>query len=197
MPGDADDRQMIAQYRVIRRLGAGGMGEVYLVQHPRLPRQDALKLLDLGVSRNDEFKARFVREADLLSGLSHPNIVTVYDRGEYLGRLWLAMEYVPGSDAAHLLRDHGPLALVLAADIIRGAADALLCLAQTPDYSPGREAREHTGRARKPRTRRSSQAGRLRHCQGDRQIHDAHLSQNHDRDHGLHSPRTARRPRAR
>ena len=75
----------IAGYRVIRQLGAGGMGQVFLVQHPRLPRQDALKLLDAGVSRNDDFKARFQREADLLAQLSHPNIVTLYDRGEFEG----------------------------------------------------------------------------------------------------------------
>lgn len=60
----------IAGYRVIRQLGAGGMGQVFLVEHPRLPRQDALKLLDAGVSRNDDFKVRFQREADLLAKLS-------------------------------------------------------------------------------------------------------------------------------
>ena len=60
---------------------------MFLVQHPRLPRQDAEKLLDSGVSRNNEFKARFLREADLLAQLKHPNIVTLFDRGEYEGRL--------------------------------------------------------------------------------------------------------------
>jgi len=99
----------IAGYRVIRQLGAGGMGQVFLVQHPRLPRQDALKLLDAGVSRNDEFKARFQREADLLAQLSHSNIVTLHDRGEFEGRLWITMEYVDGTDAAELLKDGGPL----------------------------------------------------------------------------------------
>jgi len=74
----------IAGYRVIRQLGAGEMGQVFLVQHPRLPRQDALKLLDAGVSRNDDFKVRFQREADLLAQLSHPNIVTLHDRGRCL-----------------------------------------------------------------------------------------------------------------
>lgn len=68
--------------RVIRQLGVGGMGQVFLVQHPRLPRQDPLKLLNAGVSRIDDFKARFQREADLLAQLSHQNIVTVHDRGE-------------------------------------------------------------------------------------------------------------------
>ena len=98
----------IAGYRVIRQLGAGGMGQVFLVQHPRLPRQDALKLLDAGVSRNDDFKVRFQREADLLAQLSHQSIVTLHDRGEFEGRLWITMEYVDGTDAGELLADADP-----------------------------------------------------------------------------------------
>jgi serine/threonine-protein kinase len=115
----------IAGYRVIRQLGAGGMGQVFLVQHPRLPRQDALKLLDAGVSRNDEFKARFQREADLLAQLSHPNIVTLHDRGEFEGRLWITMEYVDGTDAAELLKAGGPLDTDLALSLVAAAGAAL------------------------------------------------------------------------
>lgn len=115
----------IASYRVIRQLGAGGMGQVFLVQHPRLPRRDALKLLDAGVSRNDEFKARFQREADLLAQLSHPNIVTLHDRGEFEGRLWITMEFIAGTDAAELLKARGPLELALGIYLIAGAAAAL------------------------------------------------------------------------
>jgi serine/threonine-protein kinase len=115
----------IAGYRVIRQLGAGGMGQVFLVQHPRLPRQDALKLLDAGVSRNDEFKARFQREADLLAQLSHSNIVTLHDRGEFEGRLWITMEYVDGTDAAELLKAGGPLDADLALSLVAAAAAAL------------------------------------------------------------------------
>jgi len=115
----------IAGYRVIRQLGAGGMGQVFLVQHPRLPRQDALKLLDAGVSRNDEFKARFQREADLLAQLSHPNIVTLHDRGEFEGRLWITMEYIDGTDAAELLKAGGPLETELALALVAAAGAAL------------------------------------------------------------------------
>ena len=115
----------IAGYRVIRQLGAGGMGQVFLVQHPRLPRQDALKLLDTGVSRNDDFKARFQREADLLAQLSHPNIVTLHDRGEFEGRLWITMEYVDGTDAAALLKAGGPLDVDLAISLVAAAGAAL------------------------------------------------------------------------
>ena len=115
----------IAGYRVVRQLGAGGMGQVFLVQHPRLPRQDALKLLDAGVSRNDEFKARFLREADLLAQLSHSNIVTLHDRGEFEGRLWITMEYVEGTDASELLKAGGPVDADLALSLV-GAAGAAL-----------------------------------------------------------------------
>ncbi|WP_082698573.1 serine/threonine-protein kinase [Mycobacterium sp. GA-2829] len=115
----------IAGYRIIRQLGAGGMGQVFLVQHPRLPRRDALKLLDAGVSRNDDFKARFQREADLLAQLSHPNIVTLHDRGEFQGRLWITMEFIDGTDAAELLKAQGPLDPALGIYLVAGAAAAL------------------------------------------------------------------------
>ncbi|MDF0531391.1 serine/threonine-protein kinase [Tsukamurella sp. 8F] len=115
----------IAGYHVLRRLGSGGMGEVFLVQHPRLPRRDALKLLDAGVSRNQDFAGRFQREADLLAPLSHQNIVHLYDRGVVDGRLWLTMEYVDGKDAHHLLAENGPMPLDLAADIAAGVGAGL------------------------------------------------------------------------
>ncbi|MET9326352.1 serine/threonine-protein kinase [Tsukamurella sp. NPDC003166] len=123
--GEQRDGEEIAGYRIIRSLGAGGMGDVYLVQHPRLPRRDALKLLDRSVSRDSDFRARFERESDVLASLSHPNIVTLYDRGEHDGRLWLTMELVDGSDAAHLLRERGPLPADLAFDVLAGAAAGL------------------------------------------------------------------------
>lgn len=119
------DTTYIGEYRVVRILGTGGMGEVFLVEHPRLPRHDALKLLDANISRNQEFRSRFKREADLLAPLQHPNIITIYDRGEYDDRLWLAMEYVQGQDAAKLLKSQGLLPLDLAMPIIQGASSAL------------------------------------------------------------------------
>jgi serine/threonine protein kinase, bacterial len=76
------------------------MGEVYLAQHPRLPRQDALKVLPADVSADPEYRARFLREADLASTLYHPHIVGVHDRGEYEGQLWISMDFVDGTDAA-------------------------------------------------------------------------------------------------
>lgn len=95
---------IFAGYRIERKLGAGGMGEVYLAQHPRLPRKDAVKVLAAAHSGGADYCARFLREADLAAGLQHPNLVAIRDRGEEDGRLWIAMQYVPGTDLAELIR---------------------------------------------------------------------------------------------
>jgi serine/threonine-protein kinase len=79
------------------------MGEVYLVNHPRLPRLEALKVLPTDVSADPEFRERFHREADLAASLWHPHIVGVHDQGEYEGQLWISMDYVDGADSAQLL----------------------------------------------------------------------------------------------
>ena len=121
-PGD-----VFAGYRIVRLLGSGGMGEVYLAQHPRLPRQDALKILHIDVSADQDYRQRFIREADLAAKLWHPNIVRVNDRGEFNGQLWIAMDYVDGTDAASLLRDRYPVGMPAdeVATIIAAIASAL------------------------------------------------------------------------
>ncbi|WP_063004974.1 serine/threonine-protein kinase [Nocardia salmonicida] len=97
---------VVGGYRIERILGAGGMGTVYLGKHPSLPRMDALKVLSAELSRDPEFRARFQREANLAAGLDHNNVVSVYNRGEEHGQLWIAMQYVDGTDAAaELARD--------------------------------------------------------------------------------------------
>lgn len=105
-PGDG-----FAGYTIIRLLGAGGMGQVYLAQHPRLPRHDALKVLRADLSDDGEFRERFIREADLAASLSHPNILTIHDRGEYDDQLWIATAYVDGTDAAQVMREQHPAGL--------------------------------------------------------------------------------------
>jgi len=99
---------LFAGYRIVRLLGSGGMGEVYLAQHPRLPKRVALKTLPVEWSADEEYRARFTREADLASTLWHPNIVGVHDRGEADGHLWISMDYVDGVDASRLLLDRFP-----------------------------------------------------------------------------------------
>ncbi|MGW4245717.1 bifunctional serine/threonine-protein kinase/ABC transporter substrate-binding protein [Nocardia sp. NPDC004722] len=91
-----------AGYLIERRLGGGGMGEVYLGRHPRLPRLIAIKVLARELASEKETRARFEREAELIARLDHPNIVTVHDRGVEGGRLWIAMQYVDGGDASAL-----------------------------------------------------------------------------------------------
>jgi eukaryotic-like serine/threonine-protein kinase len=96
---------IVSGYRVERVLGAGGMGTVYLAQNPELPRRDALKVLSAELSYDPAFRLRFVREADVAASLQHPNIVSIYSRGESDERqLWIAMQFVDGTDADGALR---------------------------------------------------------------------------------------------
>ncbi|MGX1806353.1 serine/threonine-protein kinase [Nocardia sp. NPDC055321] len=95
-PGD-----LVDGYLIERPLGVGGMGTVFLARHPELPRYDALKVLSPQYSRDPNYRARFAREANLAAALDHPNIVSIYTRGECRGQLWIAMQYVDGVDAAN------------------------------------------------------------------------------------------------
>ena len=122
-----DNGEVFAGYVIQRLLGTGGSGEVYLAQHPRLPRQDALKVLSLASAADDEFRARFNREAELAATLWHPHIVGVLDRGEFNGRLWISMDYVDGTDAGRLIRETYPSGMPEQDvwEIVTAVADAL------------------------------------------------------------------------
>jgi serine/threonine protein kinase, bacterial len=102
------DGQVFAGYTIVRCLGSGGMGEIYLAQHPRLPRRDAVKVLPAEATDDTEYRERFLREADIAATLWHPHIVTIHDRGEFDKQLWISMDYVEGTDAAHLLQERYP-----------------------------------------------------------------------------------------
>jgi serine/threonine-protein kinase len=97
--------ETFAGYEILQQLGSGAMGEVYLAEHPRLPRRDALKVLAHQVSDDPTYRERFNREAQNAATLSHPNIVAVYDRGEFEGQLWISMAYVEGTDAGRLVQE--------------------------------------------------------------------------------------------
>lgn len=116
-----------AGYTVVREIGSGGMGEVYLARHPRLPRHEALKILRPEISADDSFRQRFIREADSIAALEHPYIVTVHDRGDTDGRLWIATQFIDGSDAARLLGERYPAGMPAddVAAIATAIADAL------------------------------------------------------------------------
>lgn len=116
---------VVAGYTIEGILGSGGMGTVYQARHPSLPRSDALKVLSAELSRDAMFRARFQREADLAASLDHPNIVTIFNRGETDdGQLWIAMQYVAGSDADQEVRA-GNMTARRAVRIITAVADAL------------------------------------------------------------------------
>jgi serine/threonine-protein kinase len=116
-----------AEYTILGEIGRGGMGTVYAAQHPRLPRQDALKVLNPDLSGSVDFRQRFIREADIAARLDHPNIVHVYDRGEIDGQLWIATQFIDGIDVARLLHDRYPAGMPVedALPIIRATAAAL------------------------------------------------------------------------
>jgi len=116
-----------AGFAILRKLGAGGMGEVYLVEHPRLPRREALKILPAAATSDNEFRQRFNREGDIAADLWHPHIVAVHDRGESNGQLWITMDYVEGTDVAALVRERYPSGMPpqFAAEIVTAVADAL------------------------------------------------------------------------
>jgi serine/threonine protein kinase, bacterial len=97
-----------AGYTVARRLGSGVTGEVYLVQDPRSVRWQALKVLSPAQSSDSQFRRRFLSETPIATNLYHPHIVPVHDRGDFEGQLWIAMDYVEGSNAARLMTDRFP-----------------------------------------------------------------------------------------
>lgn len=119
--------QAIATYRVQRRIGRGGMGEVYLAQDERLDRPVALKVLAPELAEDDAFRERLLRESRLSASLDHPNVVPVYEAGADGSRLFIAMRLVDGPDLRRVLRRDGALdparALQLAGQVA-GALDA-------------------------------------------------------------------------
>src|SRR5947208_13233788 len=84
------------RYRIVRKLGSGGMANVYLAEDQELGRRVAIKILNDRHANDDQFVERFRREAKNAAGLSHPNIVSIYDRGEAEGTYYIAMEFLDG-----------------------------------------------------------------------------------------------------
>ncbi|HEX2163681.1 MAG TPA: serine/threonine-protein kinase, partial [Thermoanaerobaculia bacterium] len=118
----------LGRYTIERPLGSGAMGDVYLARDPRIDRPVALKTLRLATVRPGEMEAmseRMLREARAAGRLLHPHIVTLFDAGEHDGLLYLAFEYVPGSDLAARLRSGPPLALGEALRIARETCEGL------------------------------------------------------------------------
>src|ERR1700757_2573740 len=106
------------RYRVISRLGSGGMADVYLAQDQLLGRFLAVKVLHHHFAEDHEFVERFKREASSAAALSHPNIVGIFDRGEWNGTYYIAMEYVAGRSLKAIVREDGALDPAVAIDIV-------------------------------------------------------------------------------
>jgi serine/threonine protein kinase len=114
--------RMLGQYRILERLGAGGMGQVYKAEHSVMARVVALKIISPRLMQEPSARARFQREVRNAARLIHPNIVVAHDAAEVEGMCFLVMEYVDGQDVAQLLSRYGRPPLGLACEIIRQAA---------------------------------------------------------------------------
>ena len=115
----------LGPYLLLDRLGAGGMGEVYRARHRILRREDAVKALRPEIAGNAGAVKRFLREAEAVAKLHHPNVVHVYTADRAGASYYLAMEYVPGTDLGKFVRARGPLPIPLACEFVRQAAEGL------------------------------------------------------------------------
>jgi serine/threonine-protein kinase len=113
------------RYRVLRRIGSGGMADVYCAEDLQLGRQVALKVLHGRFAADDEFVERFRREASSAAGLNHQNVVSVYDRGEWDGNYYIAMEFLDGRSLKSVIQQEAPLdpdrAIDLTVQVLRAA----------------------------------------------------------------------------
>src|ERR687891_400668 len=113
------------RYRIVRRLGSGGMANVYLAEDQELGRRVAIKILNDRHANDEQFVERFRREAKNAAALSHPNIVSIYDRGEAEGTYYIAMEHLDGRTLKELIVARGPAPVRIAIDYTKQILDAL------------------------------------------------------------------------
>ena len=114
------------RYHIVRRIGEGGMGQVYLAEHVKMRRRSAVKVLHQGMVNDPDAIARFNREASNASQIQHPNVAAIYDFGETEdGLIYLAMEFIDGEPLRKVIERQGALPAAQAADITRQVADAL------------------------------------------------------------------------
>src|SRR5437764_13933589 len=114
-----------SRYRIMRKLGAGGMANVYLAEDQELGRRVAIKILNDRHAGDEQFVERFRREAKNAAGLSQQNLVSIYDRGEAEGTYYIAMEYLEGRSLKELIVARGPAPLTVAVEYVRQIVSAL------------------------------------------------------------------------
>ncbi len=113
------------EYQGLELIGRGGMAEIYKSMHPTLGVPVAIKVLPAHLTTDPDFRNRFAREAETMAKLQHPNIIRVFDFGEWGGTHYIVMEYIAGNDLGHRLTQHGHLPLADAVSILKGVASAL------------------------------------------------------------------------
>jgi len=114
----------LSSYRDLRLIGRGGMAEVYSATSPK-SKPVAIKVLRATLSSDEQFRKRFMREAQIVSGLEHPNIVRVTDFGDENGAYYIVMELLSGPDLSHLIKQEKQITLPKTVNLLRGVADAL------------------------------------------------------------------------
>jgi serine/threonine protein kinase len=121
---ELESGQILSHYRILSKIGEGGMGDVYLAKDTRLNRQVAIKLLSVKLNKNENHLQRFVQEARAASALNHPNIITVYEIGEFEDTHFIAAEYIEGETLRERLSSD-ELSLSKILDIATQTASAL------------------------------------------------------------------------
>jgi len=127
-PKDSDSlvgRVLADRYHILKRIGEGGMGRVYLGEHVKMNRQCAIKVMSPALVNDAESAARFAREASSAARIIHPNVAAVFDYGESEGLIYLVMEYVDGQPLSRILAREAPLSVERALDLARQIADGL------------------------------------------------------------------------
>jgi serine/threonine-protein kinase len=146
------DTLIDGRYRILRKLGSGGMADVYMAEDQQLGRRVALKVLHRRFAEDEQFVERFRREASSAAGLSHPNVVAIFDRGEWDGTYYISMELVEGRTLKDIVREKGPAppeaAVDLTLQILRAARYAHKQGIVHRDIKPHNVLIDHDGRVR-------------------------------------------------
>src|SRR5262245_37294327 len=144
--------QRLGKYRIVERIGRGGMGTVYKAHDPMLDRAVALKVISHDIGVTDELRARFFREAQACARLSHPNVITVYDMGEEDNHLFIVMELLEGDELKQIISQRRQLFLEEKLSLMAQVCDGLGYAHQKGvihrDVKPGNIYVLHTGQVK-------------------------------------------------